>query len=228
MFAGAVVWRGVVFTILMLIGKLVTGVWLIRIAVPSDSTATEIKAFLNHLSVPQWSCFGLTRSAKSSKSEAMNAAENSGSKAMPDVCITLTTCGEKGPRQSSDRPSQSASAKPRSCVINEAPQVTASMTRLRSSYPASIVETAMMARGEIGFFIAALAESIGIFAPHNDSAAREESSSKIYLVVIWAVVLCTVIAPVSVGLLVRRVKELQRQRREHGGGEDPLGIWGVL
>ena len=86
----------------------------------------------------------------------------------------------------------------------------------------------MMARGEIGFLIAALAESKGIFASRDESAAEEDGGSRIYLEVTWAVVLCTVIGPVSVGLLVRRVKKLQRQRRELGGGEDPLGIWAVL
>lgn len=85
-----------------------------------------------------------------------------------------------------------------------------------------------MARGEIGFLIAALAESTGIFASQDASVVREGGGSDIYLVVISAIVLCTVIGPVSVGFLVRRAKKLQRQRREHGGGEDPLGIWGVL
>ena len=85
-----------------------------------------------------------------------------------------------------------------------------------------------MARGEIGFLIAALAESKGIFASRDEISAEEDGGSRIYLVVTWAVVLCTVIGPVSVGFLVRRVKKVQRQRRELGGGEDPLGIWAVL
>ena len=85
-----------------------------------------------------------------------------------------------------------------------------------------------MARGEIGFLIVALAESTGIFASHDESATREDHGSEIYLVAIWAISLCTVIGPVTVGSLVRRVKKLQHQRRERGGGEDPLGIWGVL
>ena len=86
----------------------------------------------------------------------------------------------------------------------------------------------MMARGEIGFLIPAVAESKGTFASPHESAAQESSSTTIYLVVIWAVVLCTVIGPVSVGLIVKRVQRLQRRRREHGGGEDPLGAWRVL
>ena len=225
MFAATLVWRGIVFTILMLIGKLVTGLWLIRIAAPSDTMATKIKAFRHRLSISLSSNLGLARSADGSKSQARNTADDPGSKAMPDVCIALTTYGERGPRRSSDRPLQSVSAQPRS---SPTPQLAASGTRSRSLYPASIVGTAMMARGEIGFLIAALAESTGVFASHHVSAAQEENGLEIYLVVVWAVVLCTVIGPLSVGLLVRRVKKLQRQRREHGGGEDPLGVWGVL
>lgn len=87
----------------------------------------------------------------------------------------------------------------------------------------------MMARGEVGFLIAALAQSRGIFAAQNEeSGIREDGGSTIYLVVVWAISLCTLIGPVSVGLLVRRVKKLQLQRQERSGGEDPLGIWGVL
>ena len=70
----------------------------------------------------------------------------------------------------------------------------------------------MMARGEIGFLIAALAESKGIFISGDELPTEEDGGSRIYLMVAWAVVLCTVIGPVSVGLLVSRVKKLQRQR----------------
>lgn len=60
---------------------------------------------------------------------------------------------------------------------------------------------------------------------------RQTVTREIYLVVVWAVVLCTVIGPVSVGLLVRRVKRLQWQQRQVRGrfnSKDLLGIWGVL
>lgn len=103
MFTGAVVWRGIVFTILMLIGKLVTGIWLIRIAAPSGTMAIKMKAFLTTLNVTQWSCLGLARSAKGSKSETRNTAKDPGSKVMPDANTALTTYGERGPRLSSDK-----------------------------------------------------------------------------------------------------------------------------
>lgn len=228
MFTGAVIWRGIVFTILMLIGKLVTGIWLIRVAAPFGIITTKIKAFLRHLNVSQWNCLKFAVSAKVFKSETSNTTDDPGSRAMPGFRIALTPDGEQGPKRPSRRLSQSASVSQLSSVVPTAPQADASPTNSRSLYPASIVGTAMMARGEIGFLIAALAESTGIFASHNDAAAREDIDSNIYLVVIWAVVLCTVIGPISVGSLVRRVKKLQRLRREHGGGEDPLGKWGVL
>ncbi|KAF6228507.1 hypothetical protein HO133_008237 [Letharia lupina] len=207
MFTGAVIWRGIIFTILMLIGKLVTGIWLIRIAAPSGTMIAKIKAFLSHLNGPQWSCLGLAKSAKCSKSEARNTANDPGSKPMPDVRIALATDSGQGPRQSSDRPSQSASIPQLGSVIPISPKATISTTKPRSLYPGSIVGTAMMARGEIGFLIAALAESTGIFASHDDSAAREDSGSTIYLVVIWAVVLCTIIGPVIGRLISQKSHE---------------------
>jgi hypothetical protein len=38
--------------------------------------------------------------------------------------------------------------------------------------------------------------------------------------------LCTIIGPIAVGVLVRRVRKLQN--RGQGGTADPLGVWGVL
>ena len=225
MFAGTVVWRGIVFTILMLIGKFVTGIWLIRIAAPSGTMATKIKTFLEHLNILQWSYF---KCGKGFKFEAGSTADDPSSKAMPNDPVALTTECERSLTQSSDRPRHGVNLQPLSSVIRTAPEANSPTRKSRSLYPASIIGTAMIARGEIGFLIAAVAESKGTFASPNKPAAQEGSGSTIYLVVIWAVVLCTVIGPVSVGLLVRRVKRLQRQHREHGGGEDPLGVWRVL
>jgi hypothetical protein len=52
----------------------------------------------------------------------------------------------------------------------------------------------------------------------------------LYMIVTWAILLCTIIGPLALGLLARRVQRLQRQRThgQGGGGEDPLGVWGVL
>ena len=84
--------------------------------------------------------------------------------------------------------------------------------------------SAMTARGEIGFLISALADSNGIFE-------QEDGSTQIFLVVAWAILLCTIVGPLSIGVLARRVKKLEKegeQRRLQDGGSaraHPLGVW---
>lgn len=95
----------------------------------------------------------------------------------------------------------------------------------KSLYPAAILGCAMTARGEIGFLISSIAESNKIFAKSSD----KESSSEIFLVVTWAIVLCTIIGPLAVGLIVNRVNKLQRGVEKEGRvvSADVLGAWGV-
>lgn len=114
---------------------------------------------------------------------------------------------------------------PQSTRSNRSPPVAVAVTR--SLYPASVLGTAMVTRGEIGFLIASLAESQGTFTDSSSKSSNEHrGSSRIYLVVIWAITLCTIIGPITMGSLVRRVKKLQ-SRYESTGGPDPLGTWGV-
>ena len=81
----------------------------------------------------------------------------------------------------------------------------------------------MVARGEIGFLISSVAESNGVFGSSSD-----EESSELFLVVTWAILLCTLFGPVAVGTMVRRVKRLQNEERTRQTGKaDPLGVWGV-
>ena len=231
MFTGAVVWRGIVFTILMLIGKFVTGIWIIRIATPFLTMAKAINLVLDHIIAPQWSCMGMARFGECFKSGSKNTKSDPQSKATPDVGVALAPESEQCPKRSRERPWQGASVQlqPMTSATSRPPQSSASLTMSRFLYPAAIVGIAMMARGEIGFLIATLAKSTGIFVTQNDkSATQEDSGSRIYFAAIWALVLCTVIGPVSVGLLVMRVERLQRQRREYGVEEDPLEMWGVL
>lgn len=153
LFEGGIVWRGLVYTILMLLGKLLTGLWLVRTA------------------------------------------------KRPGFLSNYTTFE----RQISPHSTRSS----------------------RSLYPASVLGTAMITRGEIGFLIASIAESQGIFKDSSSTpSSKRGGSSRIYLVVIWAITLCTIIGPITMGSLVRRVKKLQ-SRHEASDGPDPLGPWGV-
>jgi hypothetical protein len=67
----------------------------------------------------------------------------------------------------------------------------------------------MTTRGEIGFLIAAVAQSAGVISPEE-----------IYLVIIWGILLCTLMGPIGVGIIVRRIKRL--------GRENVLGGWGEV
>lgn len=83
----------------------------------------------------------------------------------------------------------------------------------------------MTARGEIGFLISSIAESNGVYS----SLQTKGKSSENFLVVTWAIMLCTIMGPLAVGLLVRRVKQLQRGVEKQGRivRGDVLGVWGV-
>lgn len=87
--------------------------------------------------------------------------------------------------------------------------------RALRAYGPALIGMAMTARGEIGFLIASVAESRGIFAPPSRTITTFErdadSTSSLYLVVVWAIVLCTMVGPIAVGGLVRRVKRLDMQ-----------------
>lgn len=61
--------------------------------------------------------------------------------------------------------------------------------------PALFVGIAMVARGEIGLLIAQVA--------HGDASTPALLGDDAFLVCIWATLLCTLVAPIGVGLLLR-------------------------
>jgi len=50
-----------------------------------------------------------------------------------------------------------------------------------------------------------------------------QSENGVYLVVVWAAVMCTAVGPLGVELLVRRVKVLEKRKEGSGGRR---GFWG--
>lgn len=189
LFNGGTVWRGLVYALLMAIGKFMTGIWLLRFTIPAFILKPLEK--LRLLKKLGWSS------------------------ARPAAAVT-----DREPEpKSSEQPSfQSNPPSPSPSPPPATPQ------KPRSLYPPAIIGLAMIARGEIGFLIASVAEARGIFSSPGNSTG----SSELYLIVIWATVLCTILGPVAVGLCVRRVKALERERVLNGGGGDGvLGSWGV-
>jgi hypothetical protein len=96
-----------------------------------------------------------------------------------------------------------------------------------SLYPGAMLGWAMVARGEIGFLISSIAESNGIWRMENETDNNRDvgSSSNLFITVTWAIFLCTFIGPIMFGLIVRRVKRVEKV----SGSErrNVLGTWGV-
>jgi Kef-type K+ transport system membrane component KefB len=72
---------------------------------------------------------------------------------------------------------------------------------------AFLVGMAMVARGEIGFLIASLSQSSRVFILQVRTSNLQPEDEQIFLVVVWSVVLCTIIGPIGVGLIVRRLRQ---------------------
>ena len=67
---------------------------------------------------------------------------------------------------------------------------------------------AMVARGEIGFLIASISQSSGTLAlRHPAGTTAESQGDELFVVITWAVVLCTIAGPAGVGILVRRLRQ---------------------
>lgn len=201
MFRGAIVWRGIVYTVLMALAKVVCGLWLVRLSIAPTKTARRVKKALRLPSVPHFWGNAATRAASPSSNTDTNAATNEGNTVAPV-------------------------ADPATMVSNRERTSAPNPPKPLSIHPPLILALAMCARGEIGFLISGVAESNGIFSP---SGIRSSEPSDIFLVVTWAIVLCTIIGPLGVGLSVRRVKKLQdrKNKRQEGSGRDVLGVWGV-
>ncbi|KAH7116999.1 Sodium/hydrogen exchanger family-domain-containing protein [Dendryphion nanum] len=194
MFNGNIVWRGIVYTILMTSGKLVCGLWLVRIAKIPD---LRFLRSLIKTKLPTMPHIWGRGARKGRQGEARNHH------------------GGQEPVALSESSSRSA------------PHMqTPPAPKPFSIHPPLILALAMTARGEIGFLISAVAESKGIFASANDSS---EGESDLFLIVTWAIVLCTTIGPFGVGLCARRVKNLEakKNKQQEGAGRDVLGPWGV-
>ena len=176
MFQAAIIWRGIVYTILMILGKLACGLVLVRF---TDTPA---------------------------KVQLPEGQQTTGTTASDDV-----PAGQTGGQR--DTPSANSKRK------RQAPR---KLPKPQSLYPSLMLGSAMVALGEIGFLISSLAESNGVFGKVEGG-----ESSDIFLVDTWAILLCTIIGPVSIGAMVNRVKKLQKARATDTAKPDPLGGWGV-
>ena len=146
MFQGRLVWRGIVYTVLMFVSKVICGMWMYIV-----------------------SCYYHVKERKTKNRET-----------------------------SSDRQKYDFSS---------------------SSYAGALLGLSMVPRGEIGFLVSSLAESAGVFS--GGSRKSTLKSSDTYVIVTWAIVLCTIIAPIGIGFLARKIKKSP-------GEHNVLGDWGLF
>lgn len=218
LFTGPVLWRGLVYALLMALAKLATGLWLVRL--PSTSPS-PLGRFLTRLPKPQLLQFAWDKLHTWRKGGNAVAAAATPPRSPPSAIS----------HAKAQQPLTEAQQAPGPTLL----KATGSAQRPRnplSLYPATLLGAAMVARGEIGFLITSVAEGNGMFAATGGVGG--EDSSELYLVVVWAVVLCTIGGPLAVGALMRRIRKLEGGKKEGtrtgvGGdeGRGPLGVFGI-
>lgn len=205
MFTGPTVWRGVIYTILMIFAKLACGLWLISFTSPFRALARTVRKIAPTL---QKSSKTLAPGAQCTDTSAREGSSDSQQQSEERDAVPLQAIPDTNTSQVSPH-TRNSTPKPEKAL---------------SLYPACIVGIGMVARGEIGYLISALAESKGIFGRSENG-----QSSDIFLIVTWAITLCTVIGPVCVGLIVNRVRKLENgsQKTRGESKRNVLGAWGV-
>ncbi|EYB34480.1 hypothetical protein FG05_01995 [Fusarium graminearum] len=205
MFTGPTVWRGVIYTILMIFAKLACGLWLISFTSPFRALARTVRKITPTL---QKSSKTLAPGAQCTDTSAREGPSDSHQQSEERDAVTLQSLPDTDTSQVSPH-TRNSTPKPEKAL---------------SLYPACIVGIGMVARGEIGYLISALAESKGIFGRSENG-----QSSEIFLIVTWAITLCTVVGPVCVGLIVNRVRKLENGSQKARGEtkRNVLGAWGV-
>lgn len=204
MFSGAVVWRGMVYAVLMAVAKLACGIWLISFASPLHAilrlfkkVSIQDKVKSERLAQGKQCAASVSDIKDTHMRQPQTQTTTSETRA---AATTATANGNIVPKNASPNPEMPVSV-----------------------YPACILASAMVARGEIGFLISALAEANGILGRSSDAAAPP---SELFLVITWAISLCTIGGPICVGLLVSRVKRLEAIRST-AKKRNVLGSWGI-
>ncbi|KAI9369859.1 Sodium/hydrogen exchanger family-domain-containing protein [Aspergillus egyptiacus] len=216
MFQGSVVWRGVVYAVLMAFAKICTGLWLVRV-----SPRSGIWSVVHILTAPlSYATSCIRRRPLNRPSEKPPNQVTANDQRREHIKTTEPDAPSPTPDSGNHEPATTNQTTTRATQPDHGGHSVSLPPKPKSLYPASILALAMTARGEIGYLIASLAESNGIFGDTS------QGSSETYLVVVWAISLCTLVGPITVGTLVKRVKALQAKRAD-GGGEDPLGVWGI-
>jgi hypothetical protein len=210
MFRGDLLWRGIVYAILMALAKCLTGLWL-TILPPATGVKQVRKALRWRHRSPRRTTTILNEEARDNPNESHSV--DSTTQCESEKSTTTKLANRKITEMSidSDATLSESAETPKSPppAINTANSKT---DRNKVLYPSVLLGLCMMTRGEIGFLVAAVAQSAGVINPPD-----------VYVVIIWAIVLCTLFGPIGVGLIVWKIKRLENRVGDHAV---ILGRWG--
>ncbi|KAI1815945.1 Sodium/hydrogen exchanger [Poronia punctata] len=210
LFTADIVWRGLVYGVLMVLGKLVCGLWLVRFPGFEPGVLQRLVSTVTSRSRYQYIASRVRAGGFGAKPRSRSRDDQS---LRPAVAEPTSTAQSRfrNPNPTPNSTSQSSA-------------VQAGPPKPLSLYPSAIMGCAMVARGEIGFLISSTAESEGIFHRADEQASK---ASELFLVISWAIFLCTILGPVCTGLIVQRIKKLERASVAVGAGRrSVLGVWG--
>lgn len=162
------------------VGKLVAGVPIIVKTILAEDNTSNEKVGRSFMPRIHHTLIRLTRTQKAQPPQTITNIELSPSSTVPSL---------PGP---STRTTQTNSAEP---------TVRLSLCqRFESSLvPAFFMGSAMVARGEIGLLIAQIAKNGSEHESNGEGLLNDEA----FLVCIWAILLCTLVGPISVGFVIR-------------------------
>ena len=213
MFHSSTVWKGLLFTLLMLLGKMATGFWMWLIPKPTECKV-KLPRILKTKKLKTSPVAQATTDQRNAGQDKNSTPVNS---AATHSAVEFSTNLESQnvdrlppetgkPAQQTKRNSSCAQ------VAQSEPNSTADSMR---AYTPLLLGMAMTARGEIGFLIASIGATHGIFSVGSDSEPSSNltlvANEELYLVVIWAIVLCTIIGPIGAGGLVRHIRRLEKE-----------------
>jgi hypothetical protein len=212
MFVGAVVWRGIVYAILMGIAKCATGAWLIFM-IPRNKFIGKLR----HRMKDSMKDGMIKRTLYLFSFQSEKNIEGKTTTPTTSTAEAIVDSGTSTPDSLVVQPAVEPTVEPQEVTYNEGPtdHDHSSAVPHRNYYPSLLLALAMTTRGEIGFLVAAIAQSTGILMPQE-----------VYLVVVWAIVLCTLIGPIGVGAIVRKIRKIQKEKGDAVGMEEILGRWG--
>lgn len=108
----------------------------------------------------------------------------------------ITSKAESKPDITTDMPSTSSAAQNESRESYPPSSPRSKQKKPSNLYPTLLLGLAMCARGEIGLLIASVARS----------ASDRLMPQDLFIVSVWAIVLCTIAGPVGVAQIIRRVR----------------------